>query len=99
MRRLCIGDIHGCYDELMSALDNCSYSDSDVLYSVGDFTDRGTQNVQVLDFLMGLENFHPVCGNHDLWNYEYLHPDIHGVNASGKPLKGVYPYMGREAFE
>ena len=72
MRRLCVGDIHGCYDKLMRTLDLCKFSDSDILYSVGDFTDRGEQNVKVIDFLMSLKNFKPVCGNHDLWNYEYL---------------------------
>lgn len=72
MRRLCVGDIHGCYDKLIDVLDRCKFSDSDMLYSVGDFTDRGTQNVKTLDFLMSLNNFRPVCGNHDLWNYEFL---------------------------
>ena len=75
-RRLCIGDIHGCYDKLMDVLDRCKFSDSDILYSTGDFTDRGNQNVKVLDFLLSLENFKPVCGNHDLWNYEYLSNSI-----------------------
>lgn len=76
MRRLCVGDIHGCYDKLNDVLDKCKFSDSDILYSVGDFTDRGTQNVKTLDFLMNLKNFKPVCGNHDLWNYEYLYGKI-----------------------
>ena len=72
MRRLCIGDIHGSYDKLLDVLDRCKFSDTDILYSVGDFTDRGKQNVKVLDFVMSLKNFKPVCGNHDLWNYEFL---------------------------
>ncbi len=72
MRRLCVGDIHGSYNKLLDVLDRCKFSDTDILYSVGDFTDRGKQNVKTLDFLMGLSNFKPVCGNHDLWNYEYL---------------------------
>ena len=72
MRRLCVGDIHGCYDKLMETLDKCRFSDSDILYSVGDFTDRGNQNIKTLNFLMSLKNFYPVAGNHDLWNYEYL---------------------------
>ena len=76
MRRLCIGDIHGSYDKLIDVLDRCKFSDSDILYSVGDFTDRGKQNVKVLDFVMGLKNFKPVCGNHDLWNYEALSKKI-----------------------
>lgn len=72
MRRLCVGDIHGSYDKLLDVLDRCRFSDTDILYSTGDFTDRGKQNVKVLNFIMSLKNFKPVCGNHDLWNYEYL---------------------------
>lgn len=90
MRRLCIGDVHGKYDLLVKVLDLAGFSGSDDLYSVGDFTDRGTQNVLTLDFLMSLgDQFKPVCGNHDLWNYEFLHPDL----PEGRP------FMGREAFE
>lgn len=76
MRRLCVGDIHGCYDILQKVLDTCKFSDSDTLYSVGDFTDRGPQNVKVLDFLMSLKNFKPVVGNHDFWNYQYLRSQV-----------------------
>lgn len=72
MRRLCIGDIHGNYDKTLKVLDFCKFSDSDVLYSTGDFCDRGRQNVKTIDFLMSLNNLFPVVGNHDLWNYEYL---------------------------
>lgn len=101
MRRLCVGDIHGCYDKLIDVLDRCKFSDSDILYSVGDFTDRGTQNVKTLDFLMGLKNFKPVCGNHDLWNYEYLHPNIpfscHSFD--GEIISGTRPYISRDAEE
>ena len=106
-RRFCVGDIHGCYDELMTVLDNCNFSESDILYSVGDFTDRGKQNVKVLDFLMGLSNFKPCVGNHDLWNYEHLHPaiawekDIELPNDAGEMIKshkkGTRPYMSLEA--
>lgn len=108
-RRLCVGDIHGSYDRLQQTLEHCKFSDSDILYSVGDFTDRGNQNVKVLDFLMSLKNFRPVCGNHDLWNYEYLHPfinwerDIELPDETGKLVKrhrkGTRPYMSRDAEE
>lgn len=101
-RRLCIGDIHGCYDKLIDVLNKCNFSDSDILYSVGDFTDRGTQNVKTLDFLMGLKNFKPVCGNHDLWNYEYLHPAVSWTHVSpiDKSVRtGFTPYISRDAEE
>ena len=72
MRRLCIGDIHGCYDKLQKVLDISKFSNTDILYSVGDLTDRGNQNVEVLNFCKSLPNFKPVVGNHDFWNYQYL---------------------------
>ena len=101
MRRLCVGDIHGCYDKLIDVLNRCNFSDSDILYSVGDFTDRGTQNVKTLDFLMSLKNFKPVCGNHDLWNYEYLHPRIPFTHKSfdGETISGTRPYIDRDTEE
>ena len=107
MRRLCVGDLHGCYDKLQQVLDRCKFSDSDILYSVGDFTDRGFQNVKTLDFIMSLSNFKPCCGNHDLWNFEYLHPsidwerDVELLDETGRLTKhhrkGTSPYMSRDA--
>ena len=72
MRRLVIGDIHGMYDRLQEVLDKAGFSDSDTLYSVGDFCDRGTQNLKTLQFLVSLDNFRPVIGNHDWWLYLWL---------------------------
>lgn len=109
MRRLCIGDIHGCYDKMQQVLENCKFSEDDILYSVGDFTDRGYQNVKVLNFIMTLSNFKPCVGNHDLWNFEYLHPEIvwerdieildEEGNLTKHHRKGMRPYMSREAEE
>ena len=41
MSRFIVGDIHGSYDRLMTALDLCKFSDSDTLYCTGDIGDRG----------------------------------------------------------
>ncbi len=71
-RRLCIGDIHGTYSKLTDVLDRCNFSSSDTLYCVGDLCDRGKENLKTLQFLMSLNNFHPVIGNHDIWLAEYL---------------------------
>ena len=60
------------YDRLQEVLDKASFSDSDTLYSVGDFCDRGIQNLKTLEFLMSLDNFKPVIGNHDWWLYLWL---------------------------
>ena len=73
MRRLIIGDIHGCYDKLMKVLEKVNFSNTDFLYSVGDFCDRGNENLKVLEFLMSLNKFNSVKGNHDIWLYNYLY--------------------------
>ncbi len=72
-RRLIIGDVHGRYNALRQVLDRAGYDDgNDILYSVGDFCDRGRNNLEVLEYLSSLKNFRPVLGNHDAWLQDYL---------------------------
>lgn len=68
-RRLIIGDIHARYERLRGALEKASFSpEKDILYSVGDFCDRGDKPVETLEYLMDLGgSFRPVLGNHDAW--------------------------------
>ena len=35
VRRIVVGDIHGCYDELMELLEKVGISDDDRVFSVG----------------------------------------------------------------
>jgi serine/threonine protein phosphatase 1 len=73
MRNLIIGDIHGMYDRMISALSSSGFNpEEDNLYAVGDFCDRGPEPIKVLDYLMSLPHFFPVAGNHDMWLYGYL---------------------------
>ena len=47
-RVLLIGDIHGCYRELLDLLEKCGYQPGvDVIVSVGDLVNKGPQSVQV----------------------------------------------------
>ncbi len=72
-RNLVIGDIHGMYDRMLSALSNAGFDpEEDTLYSVGDLCDRGNRNLEVIEYLMALPHFLPVAGNHDLWLYRFL---------------------------
>ena len=54
-----IGDVHGCYDELMELIERLGYEKKDGCYthpegrrliSVGDVADKGCQNLACLDF-------------------------------------------------
>lgn len=60
-----VGDLHGCYTNLMNRLDAVGFeADKDLLISVGDLVDRGAENVECLD-LINQPWFRAVRGNHE----------------------------------
>lgn len=60
-----VGDIHGCYDELMAQLSKLNFDKTkDRLFSVGDLVDRGPKCVECLS-LTQEPWFHSVLGNHE----------------------------------
>ena len=64
-RTVIIGDIHGCYTELMNLLEKIQYSpENDRLISVGDLVHKGPKSHKVLQF--SYENkLEVIMGNHD----------------------------------
>ncbi len=74
-RTIVVGDIHGCYDELMDLLAQLDFSPSDRIVSVGDLITKGPKDREVLELFMTDSRFTSVIGNHDLalrrlWNGE-----------------------------
>jgi len=65
MQTLLIGDIHGCYVELLALLEKAGLSDGDSIIAVGDIVDRGPETPQVLDFFQQLPNARTLMGNHE----------------------------------
>jgi len=65
-----IGDIHGCYDEMMSMLR--SVPNYDLRIAVGDLCDKGPKIDKVLKHFMLDPNFYSVMGNHDWKLLRYL---------------------------
>ena len=60
-----VGDLHGCYTNLMNQLDELKFDPAkDLLISVGDLVDRGTENVECLELIM-MPWFRAVRGNHE----------------------------------
>jgi bis(5'-nucleosyl)-tetraphosphatase (symmetrical) len=62
-----IGDIQGCYDELMKLLDHVNYDPAvDEIWLAGDLVNRGPKSAEVLRFAMASKNVKVVLGNHDM---------------------------------
>jgi hypothetical protein len=65
-RTIVVGDIHGCYDELMELCVKVDLAQTDRVVSVGDLITKGPKNREVLELFMTDPQFSTVIGNHDL---------------------------------
>ena len=68
-----MSDIHGCYDELMKMLEKIQFSSDDTLIIAGDYMDRGSQSLEMLDWILDTpDNVILIKGNHDVGFVEYV---------------------------
>lgn len=82
-----VSDLHGCYDLLHEALNNVGFnSATDLLFVLGDWTDRGPDSQYVLDYV----NEPWVCslqGNHERMFMDGFESHWHPNNRSVQTLK------------
>ena len=75
-RILAIGDIHGRFDRLSSVFNKINFSSKDFLILLGDYVDRGNENLHCLQWAMRiskLPNVVALRGNHEqMMLYYYL---------------------------
>lgn len=75
-RRLVIPDIHGCAKTLAALIQQLDLSFSDQLFFLGDYINKGSDSLGVLNCVQGLidqgYNVFPLMGNHDLMMFQYL---------------------------
>lgn len=70
-RTVVVGDIHGCYDELLALVERAGLGESDRLISVGDLVTKGEKSREVLDLFSRDARLSAVIGNHDRALLEY----------------------------
>jgi serine/threonine protein phosphatase 1 len=114
MRTLVIGDIHGCSTALRTLLNTVRPGTDDVLVTLGDYVDRGSDSKGVIDILIGLETqtqLKPLTGNHEILFLEILagRMDPHGwlavggaetlTSYSGDPNKLSWTHVPSEHIE
>jgi len=65
MKRLIIGDIHGCYSEFQELLSKAGLSEEDEIIATGDIIDRGPDSPKLLNYFNNHPNAYSVMGNHE----------------------------------
>ncbi len=89
-RILVTSDIHGNLKYLKSILSKAAFSDSDILFIVGDIIEKGPENLKTLRYVMELcqkGNVIPLIGNVDAYRIKL----IYGL--SEENVNGFYNYI------
>lgn len=105
-RTIVVGDIHGCFDELIALLEKAELGRNDRVVCVGDLITKGPKSREVLELFMTDSRFTTVIGNHDLalrrrWNGEdiELKPAQKEVHKELKGEKNAYcSFLNRQPF-
>lgn len=105
MRTIVVGDIHGCYRELLKLLGKVEFDrDTDRLISLGDLMDRGRQSYEVFDFFRHLkaemgERCTIIRGNHEQMMMDAAgNPFERGLwksNGATKTIRSFYEHKSR----
>lgn len=84
VRKIIIGDVHGCIHELKSLVSKIAIASNDELYFIGDLIDKGPDSVAVVKYVYELSKKNKtilILGNHEEKFLRYLHNKAHNVKA------------------
>jgi hypothetical protein len=96
-RTIVVGDIHGCYDELVALLEKARLGAGDRVVSVGDLVTKGEKNREVLELFMSGDRFSAVVGNHDRALRRYWRGEAVSLKEAQERTR-LELETGREAF-
>lgn len=65
MKTYIIGDIHGCFDELITLIAQAGITEQDRIIALGDIVDRGNKSKEVYEYLKNRPNTLVLIGNHE----------------------------------
>jgi len=69
-RIVAIGDIHGCYDELIQLIGKLNIQPDDHVIFLGDYIDRGPKSLEVIEYLIQFKQDYKnsilLVGNHEI---------------------------------
>lgn len=60
-----MSDIHANYEKYLKILEIIDFSETDLLYILGDVIDRGSEELKILKDMMLRPNIIPILGNHE----------------------------------
>ncbi len=76
MRRLIVGDIHGCWAELQDLLDEAGLAGGDEIIAIGDLVDRGPDSARVVEFFRSRPGARSILGNHERRHVRALRGEV-----------------------
>ena len=68
MRKIIIGDVHGCLDELKLLIRKCELRKDDHIIFLGDLINKGPYSIECLEYIQFISEFYMVdliIGNHE----------------------------------
>ena len=77
MRTFFIGDVHGCFDELIELTHRIGLRDDDRLFFAGDIINKWPKSLEVVEWIRARPNTYSVLGNHEYFSLESKYTD-HG---------------------
>ena len=94
-RVIAMGDWHGHYKKVQEVLDKANFNENDILICLGDYTDRGNENIACMEKVIELNtlpNVITLMGNHE-WmlidHFEYCAKKVLGKDITTKDIDDI----------